>query len=419
MNIKKNIILLISFMILIIFLLPLVIMIYTSFIPQGNMTNIVKEFYLNDFEARYMSVLKRTISPLGSTNYSLVKESPETSQSLLIESKSEKNPGIKMIGSTRDLRKMDNFNFWLKLDTSEINNGFVIFEDINGNSQRIPFLYNNQGQWAQIVISKKDLNKEQINLKYITGISIILNNEKGILDFDFLIDDIQIQNLYPTLLNYIIVWNEEMFGKYMLNSFIVSGTILFSNLLFSSMVAYAFARRDFKGKNVLFAIVLITMMIPFQVTTIPIFILMKNLNLLDTYFALILPQLVTPFGIFILKQYIEQLPIEIEQAAVVDGAGPFTVFFKIILPLSTPALAVMGINTFITTWNDLFMPLILTSSREMRTAQVGLALYQQLTQLQWPYLMSATTIVGLPIMIAFLIFQKQIISGITAGSVKG
>jgi len=419
MNIKKNIILLISFMILIIFLLPLVMMIYTSFIPQGNMTNIVKGFYLNDFEASYMSVLRRSISPLGNTNYSLVKESPETSQSLLIESKSENNPGIKLIGSTRDLRKMNNLNFWIKVDNPEITSGFVSIGDMNGNSQRIPFSYNNQGQWTQIVISKKDLDKEQINLKYVTGISIILNNEKGISDFTFLIDDIQIENQYPTLLNYIIVWNEEMFGRYMLNSVIVSGTVLISNLLFSSMVAYAFARRDFKGKNILFSLVLVTMMIPFQVTTIPIFILMKNLNLLDTYLALILPQFVTPFGIFILRQYIEQLPVEIEQAAVVDGAGPFTVFFKIILPLSTPALAVMGINTFITTWNDLFMPLILISSPQMRTAQVGLALYQQLNQLQWPYLMSATTIVGLPIMIAFLIFQKQIISGITAGSVKG
>ncbi|MFW6149424.1 MAG: carbohydrate ABC transporter permease, partial [Atribacterota bacterium] len=119
------------------------------------------------------------------------------------------------------------------------------------------------------------------------------------------------------------------------------------------------------------------------------------------------------------KQYIEQLPIEIEQAAYVDGANPFQVFFKIVLPLSSPAVAVMGINAFIMTWNELFMPLILTSSRTMRTAQVGLALYQQQSQQAWPNLMAATNIVGLPIIIAFLLFQKKIISGITAGSIKG
>ena len=260
---------------------------------------------------------------------------------------------------------------------------------------------------ARNKIDKKELDQDKLNLKFVTGISVVLNNEKEVSNVAFLIDDIKVYNQYPTLMNYVIVWTEDMFGRYIINSVIISVVVVLANLLFSSMVAYAFARREFKGKNFLFGLILATMMIPFQVTTIPIFILMKNLNFLDTYWALILPQLVTPFGIFILKQYIEQLPLEIEQAAVVDGAGLFAVFFKIVMPLSSPALAVMGINTFITTWNDLFMPLILTSSREMRTAQVGLALYQQLTQLQWPYLMSATTIVGLPIMIAFLIFQNK------------
>jgi len=419
MNIKKTVLLIISFCLLIIFLFPLVIMIYTSFIPQGNMTNIVKDYYLNDFEAGYMSVIKRTIAPLGNTNYLLAKESPTSTQSLKIESTSERNPGIKMIGATRDLRKIKTLNFWLKVETPDIDKGYVRFEDVNGLFQDIPFTLEKNGQWQEIKIDKKELDPDKLSLKFVTGISVVLNNEKEVSNVAFLIDDIKIYNQYPTLMNYVIVWTEEMFGRYIINSVIISVVVVLANLLFSSMVAYAFARREFKGKNFLFGLILATMMIPFQVTTIPIFILMKNLNLLDTYWALILPQLVTPFGIFILKQYIEQLPLEIEQAAVVDGAGPFAVFFKIVMPLSSPALAVMGINTFITTWNDLFMPLILTSSREMRTAQVGLALYQQLTQLQWPYLMSATTIVGLPIMIAFLIFQKQIISGITAGSVKG
>lgn len=292
------------------------------------MTNIVKDYYLNDFEAGYMSVIKRTIAPLGNTDYLLAKESPTSTQSLKIESTSERNPGIKMIGATRDLRKIKTLNFWLKVETPDINKGYVRFEDVNGLFQDIPFTLEKKWSMARNKNrQKKELDQDKLNLKFVTGISVVLNNEKEVSNVAFLIDDIKVYNQYPTLMNYVIVWTEDMFGRYIINSVIISVVVVLANLLFSSMVAYAFARREFKGKNFLFGLILATMMIPFQVTTIPIFILMKNLNFLDTYWALILPQLVTPFGIFILKQYIEQLPLEIEQAAVVDGAGPFAVFF--------------------------------------------------------------------------------------------
>jgi multiple sugar transport system permease protein len=215
------------------------------------------------------------------------------------------------------------------------------------------------------------------------------------------------------------VLKEDMFSRYILNSLIVSTIVVVGNIIFSTMVAYAFARRKFFGKNVLFSIVLATMMIPPQVTIIPIFIIMKNIGWIDTYFALTVPMLVTPFSIFLLKQYIEQLPIELEQAAYVDGANTFQILFKIIFPLSKPAIAVMAINTFIATWNDLFYPLVMTNSREMRTVQVGLALYQKLNQIDWPRLMAASSIIGLPVIIIFLAFQKHIISGITKGALKG
>ncbi|MFO7882822.1 MAG: carbohydrate ABC transporter permease [Kosmotogaceae bacterium] len=415
---KKTIIMIIAFALLIIFLFPMVVMIYTSVIPQGGMTNVVTEYIVNDFEVNYMSYLRRSVLKIGDIQYSLLKESPETSQSLLVENQNNSQFGIKLVG-TKDLRRMETLSFWLKPGNIKLENWLVKFEDIDGNSHSIPFSLEPNTSWQKILINKEEIDTDLVNLKYISGISIINNNVHNNAGINAFFDDIKVKNQYPTLLNYVIVWIEDMFGRYLLNSLVVSCSIVVGNLLFASMVAYAFARRHFKGKNILFTLVLATMMIPFQVTTIPIFILMKNLALLDTYFALILPKLVMPFSVFIIKQYIEQLPIEIEQAAYVDGANPFQVFFRIVLPLSSPALAVMGINAFIMTWNDLFMPLILTSSRTMRTAQVGLALYQQQSSQAWPNLMAATNIVGLPIIIAFLLFQKKIISGITSGSVKG
>jgi multiple sugar transport system permease protein len=119
-----------------------------------------------------------------------------------------------------------------------------------------------------------------------------------------------------------------------------------------------------------------------------------------------------------MRQYFEQLPTELDQAARMDGAGDFRIFCNILLPLSKPALSVLGINTFVLTWNDVFYPLILTTSREMRTVQIGLALYQKLNVFTWPTLMAASTIAGLPIIIVFLIFEKRIISGILEGAIK-
>jgi len=416
--VKKIIIMIVAFALLIIFLFPMVVMIYTSVIPQGSMTNIVTEYMVKDFETNYLSYLRRSVLKVGEIDYSLVKDSPESSQSLLVENQENNQFGIKMVG-TKDLRRMETLTFWLKPGDPELKNWFVKFEDIDGNFVCVPFTLEPNTSWQKVSIAKNKIDTDLVNLKYVSGISIVNDNAQINSGKNVYFDDINVKNKYPTLLNYVIVWLEDMFGRYILNSVIVSGSIVLGNLLFASMVAYAFARREFKGKKILFTLVLATMMIPFQVTTIPIFILMKNLALLDTYFALILPKLVMPFSVFIIKQYMEQLPIEIEQAAYVDGANAFQVFFRIVLPLSSPAVAVMGINAFIMTWNELFMPLILTSSRTMRTAQVGLALYQQQSQQAWPNLMAATNIVGLPIIIAFLLFQKKIISGITAGSVKG
>jgi multiple sugar transport system permease protein len=120
-----------------------------------------------------------------------------------------------------------------------------------------------------------------------------------------------------------------------------------------------------------------------------------------------------------MRQYFEQLPRELDQAAYVDGANDFQIFTKVIMPLSGPALAVLGINSFIASWNDLYMPLVLTTSKEMRTVQVGLAMFQKINGVKWPLIMAASAIVGIPVIIAFLFFQKKIIAGITDGALKG
>lgn len=186
------------------------------------------------------------------------------------------------------------------------------------------------------------------------------------------------------------------------------------------MTGYAFARRSFKGKEVLFATVLGTLMIPKQATMIPVFILMAKLHLLDSYPALILPFLVDSFSILLVRQYLLSLPPDLEEAARLDGASELRVFWKVVMPLAKPALAVVAINAFLVNWNSFLYPLILTSRQAMRTLPVGLALYAQGEHsLDWGHLMSGSTLSALPILAAFLLFSKQIVSGLTQGAVKG
>jgi ABC-type glycerol-3-phosphate transport system permease component len=230
-----------------------------------------------------------------------------------------------------------------------------------------------------------------------------------------------INQLWPSSLtfkNYSDVWNSGPFDRYFLNSVIVSFFVTFGNVVLALMVAYAFARRHFSGKRILFGSVLLSMMIPAQTLMIPVFILMKHLGWLNTYWALIVPSLVMPFNIFLLKQYIEQLPVSLEEAAMMDGASPFQTLFKIVLPLCKPVLAVVGINTFLGSWNTFLYPFLLTNTTEMRTLPVGLALYKGLHGVDWVHLMAGSSLAAIPVVIIFLIFQRLIISGLTAGAVK-
>ncbi|MDI6793719.1 MAG: carbohydrate ABC transporter permease [bacterium] len=219
--------------------------------------------------------------------------------------------------------------------------------------------------------------------------------------------------------NFRDVWQSGPFARYTFNSVLVTGVVILTNLIFSSMVGYAFARSRFRGKQILFGLIVASLMIPKQVLIIPVFILMHKVGLINTYLALILPFCCEGFNIFLMRQYIQALPSDLEDAARLDGASEFGLLFRVVMPLARPALAVVAINTALVTWNAVLYPLILTSTDEMRTLPVGLALYSQGPHsVDWGHLMAGSSLACLPILIIFLAFQRHIIAGITAGAVK-
>jgi multiple sugar transport system permease protein len=221
-----------------------------------------------------------------------------------------------------------------------------------------------------------------------------------------------------TLQNYVDVLSSGPFGTYFFNSTLVAVLVVAGKVLFGSMVGYAFAKMSFIGKNLLFLAILATMMIPFQVTLIPIFLLMRELGWIDTYAALIVPSLVTPMGIFLMRQYISTIPTELIHAAKIDGSSEFGVFWRIIFPLAKPALGVMIIVQFLGSWNNFINPLILTNSEKMRTLPIGLSLYKGFNAIDWVHLMAASCVATLPVVVIFILFQKYIIAGMTSGAVK-
>ncbi|MDI6602338.1 MAG: carbohydrate ABC transporter permease [Thermoanaerobacteraceae bacterium] len=218
--------------------------------------------------------------------------------------------------------------------------------------------------------------------------------------------------------NYVEAWNSSNFLDYYKNSIIVSLSITIGTLVFSSMAAYAFARLNFKGKNLLFYIFLGTMMVPFYVQAIPLYKIVEWLGWLDTRAALIIPRLFSPFGIFLLRQYFISIPKELEEAAELDGCSKFYIFWKIILPLSKPAIASLAIFTFLFGWNDFLWPLLVTTRPEFTTVQVGIANLSGKYGTLWPYLMAGTVTSILPVFVVFILGQKQFIEGITMGGMK-
>jgi multiple sugar transport system permease protein len=222
-----------------------------------------------------------------------------------------------------------------------------------------------------------------------------------------------------TLQNYASWFGELRIGGFFANSLIVAAVTVLGNLLFCSLVGYALAKMDFAGKRVLLALVLVTLMVPGVVTFVPLFVLVSKLGLVDTLPALFLPFLVSPIGVFLMRQFMSAIPDSLIEAARLDGAGEFYIFRRIVLPLSGPPLATLGILTFLASWNNFLWPLVAAQSEARYTLPVALSLYsagQNTTQ--YGLLMAGSVLVIAPILVLFLFLQKYFTAGIATTGIK-
>ena len=224
----------------------------------------------------------------------------------------------------------------------------------------------------------------------------------------------------PTLDNYRSLFSKENFLRYFFNSTVVAVIITVANVTFCSMVGYALAKLKFRGKKLVFGLVMGTLMVPGMVTFVPLFVLVANLGLVDTYPGLILPFLVTPFGVFLMRQFIIELPDDLLDAGRIDGAGELRIFRQIILPLCGPGLATLGILTFLGSWNNFLWPLVVAQTQEHYTLPVALALFSKNQQVTPNYglLLAGATVVVVPVLVVFLIFQRRFIEGIATTGIK-
>lgn len=218
--------------------------------------------------------------------------------------------------------------------------------------------------------------------------------------------------------NYHDAWQQGKFLLAFANSTLVAIAVTAFQLITSALAGYALARLKFRGRQALLLVVLATLVIPFQLLVIPIFLVLKWGNLINTYGALILPTAVNGFGIFLLRQYFQTIPVELEEAATIDGANRLQILWRVLLPLARPALVTLFLFTFIGEWNDLFKPLVFTTRPELRTVQLALAEFQEQFTNNWPLMMAAVTIATVPVMILFLIGQRQFIRGIATTGMK-
>jgi multiple sugar transport system permease protein len=221
-----------------------------------------------------------------------------------------------------------------------------------------------------------------------------------------------------TFANYQAAWERGNFVLAFANSTFVALAVTTAQIFTSALAGYALARLKFRGRQALILVVLATLVIPFQLLVIPVFLILKWGHLLNTYASLILPSAASGFGIFLLRQFFMTIPIELEQAAMLDGANRFQVLWRIMLPLSRPALVTLFLFTFIGEWNDLFKPLIFTTRPELRTVQLALAEFQEQFTNSWQLLMAAVVISTVPIVLLFLLGQKQFIQGVASTGIK-
>lgn len=222
----------------------------------------------------------------------------------------------------------------------------------------------------------------------------------------------------PTLDNYRNLLNRYPFWRWLFNSFVVAGSVTAIKLVVDSMAGYAFAKMKFPGKNALFLVVLMSLMVPFASLLIPTFIIIRELGLLNTYWGLILPGLASPIGVFMMRQFIESLPNDLENAARLDGCSEFQIYLRVILPLIKPGLVVLGVFTFMVQWTSYLWPLVVVTKPEMATLTVGArSLTSTFTQ-DWGLNSAAAILSMVPMIIFFIFLQRYFIAGSIAGALK-
>ena len=222
----------------------------------------------------------------------------------------------------------------------------------------------------------------------------------------------------PNFGNFIYVLTEVPFVRYLFNSFIVSAVVTVVALWFHSMAGYALARLRFPGRETIFILIFSTFLVSLPVIIVPLFILVRAMGMLNSYAGMIVPSIFNAFGIFLLRQYYLSLPRELEEAAVIDGASYWRIYWSVILPLSRPILSALAILFFLANWNSFLWPLTVIADDKLWVVQVGIANFKSQYAASWNYIMAASTIVAAPMLLLFVIFQRQIMESIKTSGLK-
>ncbi len=249
---------------------------------------------------------------------------------------------------------------------------------------------------------------------FVWMVSASFKNEIDVMEFP-----IRIIPKIVNWTNYISVWTKSDFPLYYVNSLFVTGVTLLGTIVLSTLAAYGFARLKFRGKNWIFAIYIATLMVPVQVTLLPKYIYFAQLHLNNTFWALILPGIFSAFNTFLMRQYFEEIPYELTEAAEIDGAGFFRTFYQIILPLAKPGFVTLILFSFTWTWNDYINPLIYCNKDNLLTLTVGLQRLQQAESTHYALIMAGCTMALAPIIVLFLFTQKYFIESFASSGVKG
>ena len=222
-----------------------------------------------------------------------------------------------------------------------------------------------------------------------------------------------------TLDNYRELFTRLNLGRYFVNSTIVSLSITAIALLLNGMAGYAFAKLRFRGRDAIFSLLMAAMVVPLQVVMLPLFLLLKQFGLINTYWAVIIPSMATIYGIFLVRQYALSIPDSLLDAARIDGAGEWRIYFSIVLPLIRPVLVTLGIFTFLSAWNDFMWPLVVLTGNDAYTLPVALAILSNEHVQDAELMMAGSLVTMLPVLVLFIVLQRQLIGGIMVGGIKG